>query len=239
MIVLGDLEALAEAGARRVAAAASGALARSDRFTLALSGGRTPCALHARLLEERIDWARTVLLFGDERCVPPGHPDSNYGMARETLLDRLPVPPARVLRMEGEREPAEAAERYARALREIFPADPFPRLDLVILGMGPDGHTASLFPGTEALEERERWVVANHVPRLDAWRLTLTLPVLTSAAATLFLVAGADKARALAEAFGGLPHPRPHPCELARPRRGTLTVLADRAAGSALPQPLP
>jgi 6-phosphogluconolactonase len=155
-------------------------------------------------------------------------------MAKETLLDRLPEAPAQVLRMEGEREPSDAAERCERALRELFPGATFPRLDLVLLGMGPDGHTASLFPGTAALEERTRWVVANHVPQLDAWRLTVTFPVLESAAQVMFLIAGADKAPVVAEAFGGRPHASRYPCERARPKDGVLTVLVDRSA-----QPVP
>lgn len=237
--VLSDLDAVAAEAARQVAAAAESAIRRSGRFTVALSGGRTPRDMHRHLLSEAVEWARTIILFGDERCVPPDHPDSNYRMVRETLLDRLATPPRQVLRMEGERPPRDAAARYEAAMRDVFPAVPFPRIDLVVLGMGPDGHTASLFPGTDALAERERWVAANHVPQLDAWRLTLTLPVLQSAAAILFLIAGEDKATALGEAFGGAPHPTPYPCELARPRDGVLTVLADRAAASRLPQPLP
>jgi len=237
--VLPDLDAAAREGARLVAATAGTVLSRSGRFTLALAGGRTPRALHAHLVSQAIDWERTVVLFGDERCVPSEHPDSNYRMARESLLDRLPRPPGKVLRMEGELPPADAAARYEEAMRQVFPGTPFPRIDLVILGMGADGHTASLFPGTAALTEHERWVAANHVPQLDAWRLTLTFPVLQSAAAVLFIVAGEDKAPVLAEAFGGLPHPAPYPCERARPTEGVLTVLADRAAASRLPQPLP
>lgn len=237
--ILPDLDAVAAEAARLVAEVARSAVDRAGRFTVALSGGNTPRALHARLVSEAIDWERTIVLFGDERCVPPEHPDSNYRMVRETLLDRLPRPPVEVLRMEGERPPADAAARYEEAMCQVFPGTPFPRLDLVILGMGADGHTASLFPGTAALKERARWVAANRVPKLDAWRLTLTLPVLQASTATLFLIAGQDKAPVLAEAFGGTPHPVPYPCELARPSTGALTVLADRTAASLLPQPLP
>ena len=237
--VLPDLHAASAEAASLVASTAGEAIARSGRFTVALSGGKTPQALHAHLLSQSLDWPRTIVLFGDERCVPPEHPESNYRMARETLLDRLATPPREILRMEGERPPAEAAARYGEAMRQVFPETPFPRIDLVILGMGADGHTASLFPGTAALLERERWVAENHVPQLGAWRLTLTLPVLQSAAAILFLITGKDKATVLGEAFGGAPHPAPYPCELVRPRDGVLTVLADRAAASRLPQPLP
>jgi 6-phosphogluconolactonase len=237
--VLPDLDAAASEAAHLVAAAAWAGIARAGRFTLALAGGRTPRALHAHLLSEAIDWERTIVLFGDERCVPSEHPDSNYRMARETLLDRLPRPPVEVLRMEGEREPLDAAARYEEAMCQVFPGTRFPRIDLVILGMGPDGHTASLFPGTAALGERERWVAANHVPQLGSWRLTLTPPVLQSAAEVLFLIAGEDKAPVFAEAFGGKPHATPYPCELARPGAGALLVLADRAAASRLPEPRP
>lgn len=141
--------------------------------------------------------------------------------------------------MEGERQPGDAAARYEEAMCRVFPGTPFPRIDLVILGMGADGHTASLFPGTAALWERERWVAANHVPQLGSWRLTLTPPILQSAAEVLFLITGEDKAPVFAEAFGGKPHPAPYPCELVRPRAGALLVLADRAAASRLPEPLP
>lgn len=237
--VLPDLDAVAAEAARQVATAAESAIRRSGQFTVALSGGRTPRDMHRHLLSEPVAWDRTIILFGDERCVPPEHAESNYRMARETLLDRLATSPRQVLRMEGERPPAEGAARYEEAMRQVFPGTELPRIDLVILGMGADGHTASLFPGTAALSERKRWVAANHVPQLGAWRLTLTLPVLQSAAAILFLIAGQDKAPVLAEAFGGAPHPAPYPCELARPRNGVLTVLADRAAASRLPQPLP
>ena len=208
--VLSDPEAVAREGAQCIARAAEAALARSGRFTLALSGGRTPRALHAHLLAEPVDWGRTVVFFGDERCVAPDHPDSNFRMAKETLLDHMPWPPAAVLRMEGERPPEEAARRYEQALRSLFPDAVFPHPDLVVLGMGADGHTASLFPGTTALQEKTRWVVANHVPQLDAFRLTLTVPVLQSAAELLFLVTGQDKAPVFAAAFGGRPHPVPH-----------------------------
>jgi 6-phosphogluconolactonase len=237
--VLSDPEAVAREGAQHIARAAEAALARSGRFTLALSGGRTPRALHAHLLAEPVDWGRTVVLFGDERCVAPDHPESNFRMARETLLDHLPCPPAVVVRMEGERPPEEAARRCEQALRSLFPDAVFPRPDLVVLGMGADGHTASLFPGTTALQEKTRWVVANHVPQLDTFRLTLTVPVLQSAAELLFLVTGKDKAPVFAEAFGGRPHPVPYPCELVGPLDGVRTVLADAAAASELPEPLP
>jgi 6-phosphogluconolactonase len=146
-------------------------------------------------------------------------------MVRETLLDPLEIPEVRVLRMKGEQVPAEAARRYEVRLGDLFLNRSSRRFDLVLLGIGDDGHTASLFPGTEALEEQQRWVVANHVPRLDAWRLTLTFPALNSAQRVLFLATGAEKAKIVAEAFEGVEHPEPYPCERISPRAGRCEVL--------------
>ena len=177
------------------------------------------------------------MLFGDERCVPPDHPDSNFRMARETLLDGVPIPENQVLRMEGENaNPARAAHFYETRMRELFPDAEWPRIDLVLLGVGTDGHTASLFPGTDALQERERWVVANYVPKLEAWRITLTLPALNSARQVLFLLTGSKKAGVVAQGFGGEPHDEPLPCELVRPRDGQREVLLDEEAAIQLPE---
>jgi len=207
--------------------------AAKEDFTVVLAGGSTPRKTYEELARRKgaIDTQRTWFLFGDERCVPPDHERSNYRMAREALFDPLGVPPERVLRMEGERDPQDAARQYEERLRAILPeADP--RLDLVLLGIGPDGHTASLFPGTTALEERNRWVVANWVPQLDEWRLTLTLPILNRARGVAFLVSGADKAAVVAEVFGGAPHTGAYPCELVVPQDGTLSVLLDSPAST-------
>jgi len=225
---------LAAEAARRISVAAADAVATRGRFVLALAGGSTPRTLYGALAEGAggpVPWAATTILFGDERAVAPGHPHSNYGMARETLLSRVPLDPDRIHRMEGEADLEEAADRYERVLTRLFPGEPLPRIDLVLLGLGADGHTASLFPGSPALEETVRWVVPVDLPGKER-RLTLTLPVLNAAHRVLFLVAGAEKARALARAFG----PEPDlslPAALIRPMGGTLEVLADREAAGA------
>jgi 6-phosphogluconolactonase len=157
-------------------------------------------------------------------------------MARETLFDPLEIPELQVLRMKGEQVPAEAAQRYELRLSDLFLLRPRRRFDLVLLGIGTDGHTASLFPGTEALNEQERWVVANHVPQLDAWRLTLTFKALNSTRRVIFMANGEQKAQIVAEAFGGVEHPEPYPCERIAPVNARREVLIDRPAASRLPQ---
>ena len=212
-------------------------MAARGAFTLALPGGTTPGALYALLadpaaaLAARMPWERTQVFFGDERHVPPGHPDSNYGMAREALLARVPVPAENVHRIRGELpDAAGAAAAYERELRAVL--GPVPVLDLMLLGLGEDGHTASLFPGSPALEERERWVVAAWVERLGAWRITLTLPVLERAREVVFLVCGAGKAAALRRALRGTAEDKPVPAARVRPRDGRTLWLADRAAAA-------
>ena len=234
IVVLPDADAVAAEAARRFVDCARQAHQHRGRFVVALSGGSTPRRLHGLLTRpphvDEIDWARTTVLFGDERCVGPGDEESNYRMARETLFEHVPIPPGRIHRMLGEAEPASAATDYSHRLHTLFSADDGPRIDLVLLGMGPDGHTASLFPGTLALREASRWVVANHVPQLDAWRITLTFPALNAARSVLFMIAGESKAAVFAEAFGGKPHDLPHPAERVTPKGGGLTVLVDEAA---------
>ena len=229
-------EALAEAAAEHVAQLAHAAVMDHGRFSVALSGGSTPRALHTRLAAEpwrdAVDWDRVHVFWGDERCVPPDHPDSNYRMARETLLDHVPIPPAQVHRMRGELSPAEAAAAYEAELRAFFPTVAWPAFDLVLLGMGDDGHTASLFPGTAALAETEHWVVANRVEKLETWRLTLTAPAINRAAHVLFLVAGTGKAERLRQVLRGPYQPTVLPSQLIRPVSGDLVWFVDRAAAS-------
>ena len=233
-------EAVADAAAKRFHDSAIRAVEKLDHFVVALAGGSTPRLLYQRLTEspyrERVPWDKTFFVFGDERCVDPDDEASNYRMAKETLFDPLEIPAHRVLRMKGEETPADAARRYAVRLGDLFLTRPTPGFDLVLLGIGTDGHTASLFPGTEALAETERWVVANHVPRLDSWRLTLTFPALNKAKRVMFMATGESKARIVAEAFGGVEHPEPYPCERVTPLRARREVLVDHEAASMIPR---
>lgn len=232
------------AAAEKVVALAAEALAARGRFTWALSGGSTPRKLYSLLATVpyvgRVDWDRVHLFWGDERCVPPNHPESNYRMVRETLLAGIHPPAGNVHRMPGEAEPAAGAATYEATLRRVFfdtfggPAEGgFPRFDLVLLGMGSDGHTASLFPGTPATSEARRWVVWTEVQQLVPFRLTLTLPVLNAAAHALFLVSGADKAERAREALRADAESSP-PAARVRPVRGEVTWFLDAPAAARL-----
>jgi 6-phosphogluconolactonase len=243
LVVVPDADSVARAAAEQIASRAQRAAAASGRFSIALSGGSTPKRLYALLADPtapyraRIPWDRFHVFFGDERHVPPEDAQSNFRMAREALLDHVPIPADNVHRVLAERPAEEAAALYEETLRRSFalPEGGVPRLDLVLLGMGEDGHTASLFPGTAALAERRRLVAANWVPKLGTWRITLTLPVFEAAAAVLFLVAGADKAAPLAAVFDPSTPPDAYPCQLIRPASGDLVWLADRAAAARVP----
>jgi 6-phosphogluconolactonase len=229
-------EELAEAAARGFAARADEAIGERGRFAVAFAGGSTPKATYqilARDYSGRMDWSKVHVFFGDERTVPPDHEDSNYGMAREVLLDHVPV--GSIHRMRGELPPDEAAEVYEQELRDYFPSGDLPELDLILLGLGGDGHTASLFPETSALEVHDRWVVANPVLKLETTRITMTAPVINAARAVYFLVEGEDKAGALAEILEGNPDPREYPASLVGPDGGPVWML-DRAAASELSQ---
>jgi 6-phosphogluconolactonase len=234
-----DPEAVAEAAAKRFLDSAKRAVHKADRFNVVLAGGSTPRMLYQLLTRdpyrESVPWRRTYFVFSDERCVPPDDGASNYRMVHETLLAPLEIPEHHVLRMKGEQVPAEAAQRYEVRLGDLFLYRPQRHFDLVLLGIGTDGHTASLFPGTAALEEGERWVVANQVPQLDAWRLTLTFRALNSARRVIFLATGEQKAQVIAEAFGGVAHDEPHPCERVAPLHARREVLLDRAAAARMP----
>lgn len=245
VLVVSTPAALAEEAAERFVEAQTRAISESGRFTVALSGGSTPQSLYARLAVEPfrslVDWERVTICWGDERCVPPQHPDSNYRLAHDLLLSRVPVRPENVHRMRGEAsDPARAAAEYADQLRTIFGLKhgERPRFHLILLGMGADGHTASLFPRSHALEEETRLVVATHVETVGGYRLTLTLPVLNASAAALFLVAGDDKAERLRAVLMGTPSPEV-PASLVRLERGTLHWIVDRAAAGRLADRLP
>jgi 6-phosphogluconolactonase len=244
--VFPDVDSLSVASARDFVRCAGEAIAARGRFTVALSGGSTPKRLYQLLAAEpyrsQVVWGRVEIFWGDERCVPPDHPESNYRMAREAMLDHLPIPAEHIHRMEAERSDRDAAARdYEAVLARLFGVSAGgqpPALDLALMGMGPDGHTASLFPHTKALEETSRWVVANHVPQLNTNRLTLTRPILNRAREALFLVAGADKAERLTEVLAGPADPNRLPSQSIQPD-GQLLWFVDRAAAARLPSSLP
>lgn len=229
---------LFQAAAREFAALASAALESRGGFVVALAGGSTPKALYSLLASQyaaTIPWDKIYFFFGDERHVPPGHPESNYRMANETLLSHVPVRAENVFRVHAEESDADvAAQEYERTLRKFFALPPgqFPRFDLILLGIGPDGHTASLFPGTTALTEKQRWVVANWVEKFKTHRITLTYPVINHAACVIFLSSGADKAGILHEVLenpnAGLPS------QAVRPTDGRLEWMVDQAAAAGL-----
>lgn len=237
IVVLESAAAVAQAAAARYASAAAAAVAARGCFVVALSGGSTPRTLYRLLASADVGlpWNKTRVLFADERCLSPEHELSNYRMAQENLLGSVAIPAQQVHRMRGELEAEAAALCYERELQSLFPGCDWPAIDLALLGMGRDGHTASLFPGTQALEERRRWAAANYVPQQASWRITLTLPVLCAARRILFLITGADKSQVLAEAFGGLPHDAPYPAEAVVPTQGVREILVDRQAASMLP----
>ncbi len=212
---------------------------------IAISGGSTPKAAFATLAEqgeewrERMPWNKLDLWWVDERCVPPDDAESNYRMTREALLDHVPLKPEQIHRMEGELEPDDAAARYEADLRKSFglTGTETPRFDLVQLGIGPDGHTASLFPHTDALRISDRLVTANYVEKLDMWRVTLTRPTINHARQVFFLIAGTDKAMVLNEVLEGPLDPERLPSQFIAPVNGILTLLLDQAAAALLPAP--
>lgn len=214
-------------------------IAQQGRFTVALSGGSTPKAMFNLLANEpyrsAIHWSQIYLFWGDERCVPPDHADSNYRMTNEVLLSHVPIPAQNVFRMRGEIEPALAAREYASQLQQFFQTNSTPRFDLVFLGMGADGHTASLFPGTTALQAGADVIaVENYVEKFKTYRITLTAATINNAATIVFLVAGADKAAPLKEVLQGAHQPELYPSQLIHPHSGTLIWMVDEIAGKRL-----
>jgi len=237
--VLPGSEAMAEEGARQFESAAKAAIESGGTFRVALSGGSTPRALHDRLahppFREGIAWTKVRFFFGDERCVPPDSPRSNYRMARETLFDPLGISPERVFRMKGEAPPRSAAAEYEAVLERELPARRGrPCFDLILLGLGPDGHTASLFPGTRALGEEASFVTANWVPKMREWRLTTTYPLLNAAQRVVFLAAGAEKKDPATTILKRRAGWRELPAARVRPRNGTVLWLLDEEAGGSL-----
>ncbi|MGB6546633.1 MAG: 6-phosphogluconolactonase [Candidatus Acidiferrales bacterium] len=237
-----DADAVTRAAARQFVDWAWQAIARDGKFSVALSGGHTPLGLYAHLataeFRAQVDWPRVHLFWGDERAVPPDHPESNYGAVRRELLLKVPIPPKNVHRMEAESANiGRAAHEYEEVLRQNLPLDDrgFPRFHLILLGMGSEGHTASLFPGSRTLRHTSRWVSTPLVAKLGARRMTLTLPVLDAAERVLFLITGSAKAALLKQVIDGTTEP-PVPAQLVQPRNGERYFLLDEAAAALLPQ---
>ncbi|MFL6332214.1 MAG: 6-phosphogluconolactonase [Pyrinomonadaceae bacterium] len=236
--VYDDAESLARAAAARIAELARESIRARGLYTLALSGGSTPRRVYELLAGEEfrdgIDWPNVHVFFGDERMVPPDHAESNYRMASEALLSKVGIPPENVHRIDGVGDAAANASAYESEMRGLFGDVERPRLDQVLLGMGDDGHTASLFPGTEVLKEQRLWVAPNWVEKLGAWRVTMTAPLINAARCVTFLVTGTDKAARLREVLKGERDPSRLPAQLIRPTDGTLEWYVDRAAAARL-----
>ena len=236
---------LTSAAAECFVTLADAAIRARGKFTVALSGGTTPQAMYGRLAEatyqSRVRWEDVHFFWGDERCVPADDPANNAWMARAALLDRVPVRGQQIHRVRTEDSPTEAAASYEAELRAAFgtpvgaPAhESNSRFDLVLLGLGADGHTASLFPGLAAADEAARWVVAEYVPSVSMWRVTLTPVVINAAAEIVFLVAGSEKASILQRVLEGPHDPRHLPAQVIMPSAGRLRWLVDAAAASGL-----
>jgi 6-phosphogluconolactonase len=242
--ILADANAIAQTAAAEFLEAAKQAVSEKGNFSVALSGGSTPKALYGllianQILQATVPWGKIQFYFGDERHVPPDDPDSNFRMATEAMLAKAPVDAQQVHRIKGEnRDAAQAAEEYEEDLRTSFrlAEGQLPHFDLVLLGMGPEGHTASLFPGTKALKEKRRLVVSNWVGKLYTDRITLTPPVLNNAARVVFMVQGAEKAPALKAVLEGPYEPDQLPAQIIKPKQGKVLWLVDPAAAAMLAQ---
>jgi 6-phosphogluconolactonase len=240
--ILTNLEAIAKRAAQEFVQAATAAVSEKGSFSVALSGGSTPKALYSLLandaaLRAQVPWDKMQVYFGDERSVGPDHPDSNFRMAAETMLSKVPLNGDQVFRIKGEHKDTErAAQEYEQALRASFKIaeGKFPRFDLVLLGMGNEGHTASLFPGTKALHQTRRLVVRNWVGKLYTDRVTLTAPVINNAARIIFMVTGADKELALKGVLEGPYEPDQLPAQMIQPSNGNLLWLVDTSAAGRL-----
>jgi 6-phosphogluconolactonase len=239
-----DRESLIREAANVIVDLAASAIQEHGRFALALAGGDTPRPVYARMADpaqaRRVDWARVEVFFGDERSVPPDDSRSNYRMVREALLDHVRIPSTNIHRIRGEDEPEKAAAEYEAVLRRRLGDErgrdgPAPgSLDLILLGMGDDGHTASLFPGTPAVMEQARWVLAQFVETLQMWRVTLTPVVINASRNVLFLVSGAGKAEMLRQVLEGAEEPLLRPAQVVRPSQGRVRWLVDAAAAARL-----
>lgn len=234
-----DTQELVQAAADLLVQLGQRAIAERNRFLVALSGGSTPKTLYATLtsptLARRLDWTKVHFFFGDERCVPPEHPESNFGLAQAMLFAPLHIPPSSIHRIQGEDLPEAAAISYETLLRRLTakPEEPWPVFDLVLLGMGDDGHTASLFPGTPAVSESTRWVVPSSAPQGARSRITITLGVINHASVILFLVTGGNKATVVRRVIESRADAADfYPAAQVRPETGRLLWYLDRAAAS-------
>jgi 6-phosphogluconolactonase len=237
VLIFPDSDALSRAGAEQFVQIGNEAVATRGRFVVALSGGSTPRRMYEKLASDdyrgRVDWSRVHFFWGDERAVPPDDPQSNFRMANQALLSRVPVLPQNIYRIPAEKAPGIAAAEYEKVLRD-FSHNSLPRFDLVLLGLGTNAHTASLFPYTSVLRERTRWCAAVWVPELNTSRITLTVPVLNHGANVIFLVAGRDKAASLREVLRGPHDPERLPAQLIQPDEGKLVWLVDEEAAGGL-----
>jgi 6-phosphogluconolactonase len=230
-------EALAKGAAEYICDQALRCLANTDNFSLVLSGGSTPKLTYEQLVhasrQRVLNWSKVQVYWGDERCVPPDHAQSNYGMARQSLFDHVSVPDDNLHRMACEEDPDAGASLYETLLRSHYKGQAYPTFDIILLGLGVDGHTASLFPRTPILDERQRWVAPVYVPRLDSWRITLTIPTINAARKVVFLVAGGEKAPIIQQLLEPTDIRSTLPASLVKPD-GELIWLLDQQAASCL-----
>lgn len=238
--IVADLNELSRTGAEEFSRCAREAIAAHGYFSVALSGGSTPQGTYSLLAEQqndpakRLPWEKIHVFFGDERHVPPTHRDSNFRMANESMLSKIPIPSQNVHRILAELDASVAAAKYEEELKKFFPTtDPWPRFDLIMLGVGPCGHTASLFPDTTALKENSRWVVANWVQKFNTYRITFTFPVINYATEVMFQVAGEEKSTILKEVFQQ-PDKEIYPCQRVQPQSGRLLWVIEKAAARLL-----
>ncbi|HEY6215593.1 MAG TPA: 6-phosphogluconolactonase [Pyrinomonadaceae bacterium] len=231
--IFANSQELARGAAEYFVARSDEAVALKGFFTVALSGGSTPQALYQLLADAdepfhaQVPWSRTHFFWSDERHVPPDHPDSNYRMAHQAMLSRVPVPESNIHRIHSENPDANAAaNEYEQTLLQLT-KQTLPQLDLILLGLGPDGHTASIFPGSEVLHETKRLVAAPWVEKFNTYRITMTLPLLNNGASVLFLVSGAEKAEMVKKVIEG---PKQYPAQAVQPTHGQLVWMLDRLA---------
>ena len=235
--VFDSKQQLVEACAEKILEIVTVATTERRRCSLALAGGSTPRDVYALLATEkyrrRVEWSKLFLFWGDERTVPPDHLDSNFRMASESLLSHIAIPPANIFRMKGEIVPSTAAIEYEKQL-EIFFGEKIPQFDLILLGLGDDGHTASLFPGTNALDETQRWVISVFVPKFNTHRITLTLPVTNNSRQVMFIVSGRSKSQIVPGVLKSKQPTKELPATLVQPQNGKLDWMLDAEAGALL-----